>query len=146
MKKQNNILTIAIILLIAIILILIIGNLNQKPTGELKQITYEELTTKQENEDNFILIVSTSTCSHCASYKPKVEQIAKEYGITVYYIDYDKVSNQEDFLKEFNLTGATPMTLFFENGKEKSVLNRIEGDLSKETVIEKFKKMGFIEE
>ena len=49
------------------------------------------------------------------------------------------------FLKEFKLNGATPLTLFFENGKEKSILNRIEGDLSSKIVIEKMKKMGFIE-
>ena len=146
MKKEKKILTIAIILLISILVILLISNLTKPPVGELKEITYNELTQKQANEEDFILIVSTSTCSHCATYKPKVKEIAEEYGIIVYYIDYDKVSEPQNFLKEYNLTGATPTTLFFENGKEKSLLNRIEGDLSSGTVIKKFKKMGFIDE
>ncbi|MBQ8681294.1 MAG: thioredoxin family protein [Bacilli bacterium] len=146
MKKEKKILTIAIILLIAILAILLINNLNKKTVGELKKITYEELTEKQANEEDFILIVSTSTCSHCATYKPKVKEITKEYGITVYYIDYDKISDYKDFLNKYNLTGATPTTLFFKDGEEKSLLNRIEGDLSTEIIIKKFKKMGFITE
>ena len=145
MKNEKKILTIAIITLIAIIAILVIYNLTKAPTGELKEITYEELIQKQENAEDFILIVSQSTCSHCATYKPKVEKLAKQYGIVVYYIDYDKLSNKDEFLSNFNLSGATPMTLFFESGKEKSMLNRIEGDLSSKTIEEKFKKMGFID-
>ena len=47
-------------------------------------------------------------------------------------------------MNEFNLENATPMTLFFIKGKETSILNRIEGDLSIKTVKETFKKMGFI--
>ena len=146
MKKEKKILTIVIIALIAIISILIINNLTKPAVGQLKEITYKDITEKIENNEDFILIVSQSTCSHCLTYKPKVEQIAEEYGITVYYIDYDLLSNKEEFLSELNLTGATPMTLFFENGKEKSVLNRIEGDLSSKTIKEKFIEMGFIDE
>ena len=37
------------------------------------------------------------------------------------------------------------MTLFFKKGKETSILNRIEGDLKDELIINKFKEMGFIE-
>lgn len=118
---------------------------NSKPKGSLKEITYEEITKKIKNEDSFILIVSQSTCSHCATYKPKVDQICKENNINAYYIDYDKYKNKEEFLNEFDLSGATPTTIFFQKGKEKSVLNRIEGDISKQNVIEAFEKMGFIQ-
>ena len=142
---KNKILTIAIIILITISAILILNNQSNREKGDLKEITYKEITKKQKNQEDFILIVSKSTCSHCLTYKPKVKQIAKENNITVYYIDYDKLSNQAEFLKNLNLSGATPITLFFKNGKEKSVLNRIDGDLSTDTVIEKFKKMGFID-
>jgi len=144
MKNKKNILTVTTIITIALIAILIIPKLNNSQTGELKKITYKEIIKKQENKDDFILIVSQSTCSHCATYKPKVKKIAKEYNITVYYLDIDKESNQEKVLNELNLSGATPMTLFFIKGKETSVLNRIEGDLSTKTIENQFKKMGFI--
>lgn len=147
-NKKNKIFNISIIIFIVIIVILIIGSLmtDTKP-GEFVQINYEQVLEKVENKEDFILVVSQSTCSHCATYKPKLKIIAKDYGVDVFYIDYDKESenDREEFLKEFKLNGATPLTLFFENGKEKSILNRIEGDLSSKIVIEKMKKMGFIE-
>ena len=107
-----------------------------------------ELNKKVENKDSFIWVVSKSTCSHCASYKPKIETIVKEYGIDVYYIDFDDEdeNTQKEFLDKFDLDGSTPITLFFKKGSEVSVLNRIEGDLPEEKVISTFKKMGFIED
>lgn len=147
MKHKNNILTIAIIALIAILITLLIYNFTKEKTIPygLVKITYEELITKKENQEDFILIVSRSNCSHCATYKPKVEEIAIDNEIFVYYIDIDKLSNKDEFLNEFNLDGATPMTLFFKEGKETTVLNRIEGDLSSKIVKEKFKSLGFID-
>lgn len=144
MKKQKTLLTIAIITIIATIGFILINSFNQ-PKGDLVKITYKEIKEKQKNKEDFILIVSQSTCSHCATYKPKVKQIAKEYNIKVYYVDIDLESNKEKILNELNLTGATPVTLFFHEGKETSILNRIEGDLATKTIINQLKKMGFID-
>lgn len=145
-KKGKNIFIIAIILFIVIVGFLIINSLQTKKQGELIKINYEELTTKVDNKDSFILVVSQSTCAHCATYKPKVKEVAKNYNIDVYNIDFDYESEEtkNKFLKEFNLTGATPVTLFIEDGKEKSIFNRLEGDVSSSKIIDKFEKMGFI--
>lgn len=145
MENKQTFTTILVIILILGSSFLLLNTMaNSKQKGELKEITYEEITKKVADEDSFILIVSQSTCSHCATYKPKIEQICKEHNLDVYYIDYDKCQNKTEFLNEFDLSGATPTTIFFQNGKEKSILNRIEGDISKQTVIETFEKMGFI--
>lgn len=146
MKKNNNLFVIAIVVLIVVIAFLLINFINTPKRGELVSINYKEIKEKIDNEESFILVVSQSTCSHCASYKPKLEQIANEYGFDIYYIDYDKDSDKEKFLDYFSLDGSTPITLFFNEGKEKSLLNRLGGEISKEKAIEKFKKMGFIEE
>lgn len=146
MKKEKIILTISIIILIAIISILLINNLNKKPTGEYRQSTYNEIKEKIENKETFILIISQSTCSHCATYKPKIKTITEDYGIKAYYIDIDTEKNKDTLLKEFKLSGSTPTTLFFNEGKEKSILNRLEGDLGSNLVIKKLKEMGFITE
>lgn len=144
--KKNKTFNISLIALIVIIAILVVNSIFTKE-GNLIKIDYQELLQMTENKEDFVLIVSQSTCSHCATYKPKMKTITKEYGIDAYYIDYDMESknNQDEFLEKFNLTGATPITLFFENGKEKSLLNRIEGDLSSTKILEKLKKMGFID-
>ncbi len=145
---KNKIVYIALIIFVAIIVILLVNYANTPKPGNFIQLDYKGVIKKIDNKDKFILVVSKSTCSHCATYKPKIEAIVKEYGIDVYYIDYDEETEdtQKEFLEKFNLDGATPMTLFFEKGKEISVLNRIEGDLSSEKVITTFKKMGFIDD
>ena len=143
MKKKNKLFISLIIIFILIIGILLINYIN-KQTGELKELNYKQITKKIEDKDDFVLVVSRSNCSHCITYKPKVEQIAKDYKITIYYIDYDKEKNYKDFLNEFNLDGSTPITLFIKNGKETSILNRLEGDLDSDKVIERLEKLKFI--
>ena len=146
-KKNNFTFAIIIVIVVSLMIFLVFNNTSYKE-GELIKLNYSEVSEKINNKDDFILVVSQSTCSHCATYKPKLTEITKEYGINIYYIDYDLESKDDrsKFLKEFNLSGATPTTLFFENGTEASVLNRIEGDLSEKKVTERFKKMGFIKE
>lgn len=146
MKNKNKIFIIIIIIFIMLISILIINNILNKK-GELIELNYSQVQEKINNKDSFILIVSQSTCSHCASYKNELKKVIKEYTINIYYIDYDKETenNKTEFLNSFNLDGSTPITLFINDGKETSLLNRIEGETNKKNAITKFKKMGFIE-
>ena len=146
MKKKDNKLFIGIVIIfIIIVAFVLILNLNTKKEGNLISVSYSEINKKIDNKDSFMLVVSQSTCSHCASYKPKLIQVAKENYIDIYYIDYDQDKNGEKFLEKFDLDGSTPITLFIKDGKEDSVLNRLEGDSTKSKVIEKKKKMGFID-
>ena len=145
MKDNNKLFIIIITTLILIISFLLINKISNYNKGDLKPITFKEIQEKKANKEDFILIVSQSTCSHCASYKPKVKQIAKEHGITVYYIDIDLEKNENEVIKELHITGETPMTLFYLEGKETSILNRIVGDLGTEKIINQFKKLGFID-
>ena len=145
MKDNNKLFIIIITTLILIISFLLINKISYYNKGDLKPITFKEIQEKKANKEDFILIVSQSTCSHCASYKPKVKQIAKEHGITVYYIDIDLEKNEDEVIKELHITGETPMTLFYLEGKETSILNRIVGDLGTEKIINQFKKLGFID-
>ena len=41
---------------------------------------------------------------------------------------------------------ATPMTVFIENGEEKSTYNRIRGDEDRDVIVSMFQKNGYIEE
>ena len=147
MSKKNNKIFIAIIIIFIIIIasLLIINILNPKK-GQLISLSYKEYTTKIKSKDSFVLVVSASTCSHCAEYKPKLIKIASKYNINIYYIDYDLETSeiQKEFLDNNKLNGSTPITLFIKNGKQTSIFDRIEGDVSQEKAIEKFKKLGFI--
>ena len=143
LKKGKNITTIIVLIIIATLGLILISNIS-KSNGKLEKITYKQINEKLDNKEDFILIVSRTDCSHCISYKPKIEQIAKKYNIIIYYIDFDEENKKEKFLEEFNLDGSTPITMFIRDGKETSVLNRLEGDLEEEKVIERLKKMKFI--
>ena len=142
LKKTKNIIIIVILILIATLGIIFISS--KTTNGKLEKINYKTVKEKMNKKDDFVLIVSRTDCSHCISYKPKVKQIAEDYNLTIYYIDYDDEKNKDKFLEEFNLDGSTPITLFIKNGKQTSVLNRLEGDLETDKVIERLKKMNFI--
>lgn len=146
MNKNKSIYAIAIILFIIIIATLLIVNITTEKKGELISLNYKEIKEKVINKDNFILVVSQSTCSHCANYKPKLTTIAKKYNINIYYIDYDleKTKDQKEFLEEYDLDGSTPVTIFIKKGRQTKLFDRIEGEVSKEKTISIYKKMGFI--
>ena len=146
MKKNNNLIwLIAIVILVLLVAFLIINKAISK--GDLVELTYDEFTEKIDNEESFVLCVSRTTCSHCATYKPKLENVAKDYGIDLYYIDIDKYSDeeQEEFVKVINFNDTTPTTVFLKNGKETTASNRINGDVSTNRIIDKLKSNDFID-
>lgn len=144
-NKKNTIIIIgAVILLFLIIGVLILFN-NSK--GKLVELTYSDVMTKLDNEETFVLCISKTTCSHCADYKPRLEKVAKEYGIDLYFIDIDKYSDEEqdDFVSKITFDGSTPTTVFIKNGTEETTANRIFGAVNTNKIVEKLKNNGFIE-
>ncbi len=121
--------------------------------NKYEEINFEKFNNMIEQEESFILFIGSSTCSHCAAYKEKVNKFVKEYQTKIYYIDVHKFSEAENikFKTIINFDG-TPTTVFIENGKEKTDENgnvrvyRIEGNLDYSKVVEKIKKAGFIKE
>lgn len=146
MKRKNIIFYLSIILLLVIVFILIMNKNTNK--SKLYELNVNEVIEKIENKENFILCVSQTTCSHCNSYKPKLEQVSKKYDIEIFYIDIDKYNEEERNLFQNNVSfdGATPITIFFKDGYETTTSNRISGNVSTEKIIEKFKKNNFIKE
>ena len=138
-------------LLVLLTTILLFTGCNKLKSYE--EINYEELNKMIENKEDFILFIGSSTCSHCAAYKEKVNKFVKEYQTKIYYIDIHKFSETESnkFKLIVNFEG-TPTTVFFEKGKEKEDENgnvrtyRIEGNIEYSKVVEKIKKAGFIKD
>ena len=144
-KKNNIILTIAIILFIGLIIFLVINHEEVK-TGALEELTYKEVQEKIDNKEDFVIVLSQTTCSHCAEYKPTIKQIAKKHKITIYYLDYDKYKKQEKkIIEKFNFDGGTPTTFFYKDGKETSVMNRLIVNVTSSKVIAMLKKLEYIE-
>ena len=148
MKKGKSFLFGFLGLVILCLIIILLFNSGQSNEGTLIKVDYAKIKEMLKDEDDFVLVVSQSTCSHCATYKPKLKEIASDYGLDIYYIDYDTESNsnQKEFLNHFHLSGATPTTMFIKEGHEVSVLNRLEGDLGTTKVVKQLQKMDFIDE
>ena len=113
----------------------------------LVEIKYNEVIEKIKNKEDFILLISQTTCTHCASYKPKLESVANEYKIKMYYVQVDLLNKEETKELESYITyDGTPATLFMKNGEEKTVANRINGDSSITKIKNKLKANGWIQE
>ena len=147
MKKKYIILTIGLVILLLLgILFLFKYKIITNPY--FINISYNELIEKINNKDTFALCVSRVNCSHCKSYKPKLNKITKDYNIIIYYTDIDKYTKKEyeSFKEKISFDGGTPTTIFFKEGEEKTTATRIEGDASLEKIVNKLKQNGFITE
>ena len=144
---MNNLKKKVTILVIVCLVILIGGFVADKFLSKeyLVEIKYKEVMKKVENKDSFILLLSQTTCSHCAEYKPKLKRVTKKYKVYVYYLETDLLSEKEEkeIKKLFSFTG-TPTTVFVTDGEEKTAATRINGDADEKKIISKFKSNGFI--
>ena len=124
--------------------VLVAGCNNMKTYDE---ITYDEYKQMMDNKESFILFIGSNQCSHCTNYKKTLNNVIKKYGVDVKYIDIASLSDSDlsAFKSHVSFSG-TPTTIFISKGKEKSHYNRIVGDQDYSTVVEKFKKNGYIKE
>lgn len=138
-----------VIILVSICLIVLVGAfVADRIMGKsyFSEIQYKELMEKIENKEDIVLLISQTTCTHCISFKPKLEEVANEYKVNIYYIDVDLLSDDESVkLKSHVNYSSTPATVFLKDGEEKTAANRINGDASIEKIVKKLKSNDFID-
>ena len=150
MKKSDIFLIVGVIIIIIVGGFIIKGNkasdnyelpLTLSGDPGLHELTYSEYLTKLENEESFVFIVERATCSHCVNYMPEAESFATEYAVPMYYIDTDKLEEEDwdtfestnTFFKKHSSWG-TPTTMVLAG---QYVVDYIEG----ETVASDLKKL-----
>ena len=142
-KSKKNAIILGIVCLVILIGAFTLDRLLSK--SYLKEIKYSEVIEKVDNKESFILLLSQTTCTHCMDFKPKLKNVANKYKITVYYLETDLLSEEEEnILKEHFSFRGTPQTLFVVDGEEKTAATRIDGDVSEDKIISKFKSNGYI--
>ena len=147
------------VVIIILVILLIVGGVitgcyfykkhNKKESNDkyYHTLTYQTFKKMVDDKKSFILVIHQTGCSHCANYLPIVESVSNEYKLDVYNINTANLS-EDDYYK-FSGTvhySGTPTTVFFFDGVEKTPLNRIVGEASKQTTIERYKSLGFISE
>ena len=102
----------------------------------IKEITLDQFKEKMANKETFALYVGNENCSHCITYLPTLKSVLKEYDITIYHLDNSKLSDKEysEFTTYIGISG-TPTVAFITDGEEETTLNRIVGEISKESFI-----------
>lgn len=120
------------------------GN-EKKENKYFVELKIDELEEKINNKDSFILVISQTTCSHCAEYKPRIKKVLAKYKITGYYIEKDLLDEEETArLSNIANISGTPTTVFIFDGEETSSTTRITGAKSIDAIESRLKAMGYI--
>jgi predicted bacteriocin transport accessory protein len=130
-----------------ILLVIMLAGCNSKKEY-LKQIYYDDLKSKIENKESFALYIGNKSCPHCQDFEPKFRSVINEYKVTVFKMDTATLTTdeyQELIVGNVGEVG-TPTVVFFEKGVEKGTYSRIDGDVSKNKVIDKLKDNGYIKD
>ena len=142
MKKK--LIIVCSIILVIILGILVFINMDNNKYG-LFELKYDGVIEKFENKDDFVLVISQTTCTHCISYKPVLRNVSKKYKIKTYYIDVDLLNDKEtEKLKKCVSYSDTPSTLFIKDGMESTRANRIVGEATEDKIVSKLRQNNFI--
>ena len=114
--------------------------------SRIKQITYSQFKKKLENKETFMLEVVQTGCGACKAFKPKFQDVLEEYDLMSFQINWTNMnkSDYDKFYEEYNVS-KTPNVLFFVDGEEYSVMQRIVENISKTEIKAKLKFAGYIE-
>ena len=93
MKLKFKIIILCVICFIIFIGAIVADKIINK--SNLVELSYNEVIEKINNKDTFILVISQTTCFHCARYKPIIDEIAKKHNLTVYFVESDLFSEEE---------------------------------------------------
>lgn len=127
-KLINTLIIIGIVFLIGSLIIMFANN--SQTDNYIKEITYQEYEEIIKEDKYSIILLTSPTCSHCVSYKPFVNYVAKENNLNVYNINlttityeeyvslHDKYSATKNEYREGQAVIPTPATLVVRNNLE----------------------------
>lgn len=122
--------------------------------------TYDEYMKVIKSKNVIMTVFGRNSCYWCNKFKPVYNEVAKEQGVDIYYIDsdsfdkdeYNKILNSglnipakctDDKEKDLPLSSGfgTPLTIFTKKGKE---VDCIGGYVNKASLESKLKSVGMI--
>lgn len=150
-RKKKNIIISAVIIVLTVIIcaaIWFIGKgFNKTEYPYIHELTFNELESKLNNQDSFVLIITQTGCSHCEAYLPVIQNVSNKYKVDFYVLNRTNISDEERTkLKNIANISGTPTTLFYTSGEEKSALNRLVGQATEYRLVEKLTSEGYIHE
>lgn len=113
-----------------------------------KQNVVEEVKEKIEKSETFILYVSSSTCSACATFQPILDGVVTNYDLEYVYWENNDVSVEDreliilDLIQIPEKDFATPLLILIKEGQ---LVDYSVGSISYSRLKDMFIKNGFIE-
>lgn len=149
-----------IILVIGLIIVVIIGCFTLKGekeevtytlplelTGDagLHELSYTEYKEKVDNNESFVFIIESASCSHCQNFMPVAEEFANSNNLPIYYIDTTTLESDEwnsfeksnTFFKKSNGDWGTPTTIVLAG---KYAVDYIVGETDADSLLELYEK------
>ena len=149
-KNNKNVVIIAVVALVSLVFIgtfVMSGYKVYELNKSLVEIDSTELREKIEDDEDFILVFTNTTCSHCAMYKPILQEVLVDYDLVAYEIVTDHVKEEDiSFLNTVASISGTPTTVFIKDGEEIATSARIVGSSTVEKITSRLKAVGFISE
>lgn len=119
-------------ILLTLISFIVIGCTSNDDSLFYKNSYAYEIRESIENKDDFVFIISASTCSHCEEFKPIAEAVANELNVLVVYTDYDldKMDDIRNLFTDYELDiQGTPTSFVVIDGQ---LVHKIEGSISED--------------
>ena len=158
--KTNKVKVSDILLLVGLVIVILVGLLTMKGekvkpsytlplslTGDagLNLLSYEEYQSKIDNKEQFVVVLSRESCSHCANFLPVAKQFAEDKKLPMYYIDTDTFTEDNwktfetsnTFLKQKKGSWGTPTTVVLAGSE---AVDYIEGETTAENLTELYNK------
>lgn len=130
---------IAILIIVFLVAVMVSNERNISKTMKIHNISFNEYKEKIMEDKFTIILIGRDNCSHCANYKPLVNQVANDYNLDVWYLNTDTLEKDEylflhdnvNVLKdqydpEGNPGIPTPATVVYRKGYE---LDSVLGDV-----------------
>ena len=128
-----------IFLLLILSFLLIVGC----SKSNLESISFENLKEKINNKETFVLYFTGED----NTLESKLDEIKKEYSITIYKVISSKISEKEKLDFQKIIAFEEPSIVFIIDGKDPSKLAHVSDvNTSKKNIIERLKDMKFIKE
>ena len=100
-----------------------LAKIDEKEYENIKTISLKEFEDKVLDKENMNIIVASSTCLHCLTFEPVVDEVLGELGKTIYRINiYAMTQDDIDTFRMYYEFSGTPIIFTVKDGFIKSEL------------------------
>lgn len=133
-----------ILLCLVMVLLVVSGCASKEEVSYSYELSVQDVITKLENDETFIVYLGTTNCSACATFAPIAEKMNENYGTQIYHVELDleKDEDLKNSLLEAMPVTYTPSINIVVDGE---IVDNYEGVLEYMDLKEFISEYGFVE-